>query len=238
MISFIVAVRNEEKALPLTLASLARYEGPHEIIVADDQSADGTIIAARQYADILVENTSPSRITIAANRNAAAARARGDYLVFADADSYVQDANEFFSKVARMFQENPRLVALTFFNRITPILETSMDRIFLAFFNWMTMLVNRIGTGSCIGKLQVVRATAFRRTGGYDPEIVAGEDVEFFRRLAKIGHTRCVRELVVYHSGRRQHVLGWLRLIWQWTTVGAMVFLFKRSHLKEWREIR
>jgi glycosyltransferase involved in cell wall biosynthesis len=238
MISFIVATRNEEKALPRTLASLAAYTGPHEIVVADDQSTDGTVAAAKQYADLVVQNPGPDRITIAANRNAAAAKAKGDYFVFADADSYVMDANDFFPKAEAMFQKDPKLTALTFFNRFTPGLETRTDRFFLAYFNYATAIVNLLGSGTCTGKMHMIRAESYRRVGGYNPAIVASEDVEFFHRLAKIGHTRCVRSLNVYHSGRRQHAIGWARLIWQWTVNTWSALIFKKIRSKEWKEIR
>lgn len=238
MISFVIATRNEEKALPRTLASLAGYHGPREIIVADDQSADGTVAAARKYADVIVENPSGARLTIAANRNSGAARAKGDYLVFADADSYVLDAEDFFHRAEGMFQKDPHLTALTFFNRFTPELETRADRFFLAYFNYATAIVNLLGSGTCTGKLHMIRSDAFRRVGGYNPKIVASEDVEFFHRLAKIGRTRCVRSLIVYHSGRRQHAIGWPRLIWQWTANTWSALLFKKIRSKEWKEVR
>ena len=238
MISFIVAVRNEEKALPRTLASLAKYGGPHEIIVVDDQSTDGTVAAARQYADIVVENTGTARITIAANRDAGAARAKGDYFVFADADSYVLDADDFFHRAEEIFRKDPKLVALTFFNRFTPALETWTDRFFLAYFNNFTALLNLSGLGACSGRLHIMRAEAFKRAGGYDAKIVASEDMELFHRLAKIGRTRSVRSLTVYHSGRRQHAIGWGRLIWIWTVNTWSALLFKKIRSTEWKEIR
>jgi glycosyltransferase involved in cell wall biosynthesis len=238
MISFIIAVKNEEKALPRTLASLSKYSGPHEIIVADDQSTDGTVAAARQKADVIVENTSKERVTISANRNAGAARAKGEYFVFADADSYVMDANDFFPKAERMFKKDPKLVALTFFNRFTPELETWTDRIFLAYFNNFTALLNLLGVGACSGKLHIMRADAFKRVGGYDPKIVASEDMELFHRLAKIGRARSARSLTVYHSGRRQHAIGWMRLIWQWTVNTPSALFLKKARSLEWKEIR
>lgn len=238
MISFIVAVRNEEKALPRTLASLSKYDGQREIIVADDQSSDGTVAAARPYADTVIENKNGPRRTIAANRNAGAARAKGDYFAFADADSYVLNADDFFRQAEEIFQKDPRLVALTFFNRFTPSLETWKDRFFLAYFNNVTAMSNLLGFGTCSGRLHIIRADAFRRVGGYNANIVASEDVEFFHRLAKIGRTRCVRSLTVYHSGRRQHAIGWARLIWIWTANTWSALLFKKIRSAEWREIR
>lgn len=238
MISFIIATRNEEKALPRTLTSLAAYRGSREIIVADDQSTDGTVAAARQYADMVVENPGPARLTIAANRNSAATHAKGDYFVFADADSYVMDADDFFHRAEEMFRKDPHLTALTFFNRFTPELETSIDRFFLAYFNHATAIVNLMGSGTCTGKLHMIRASAFRKVGGYNAKIVASEDVEFFHRLAKIGRTRCVSSLTVYHSGRRQHAIGWARLIWQWTVNTWSALIFKKIRSKEWKEVR
>jgi glycosyltransferase involved in cell wall biosynthesis len=238
MISFIIAARNEEKALPRTLGSLAQYRGPHEIIVADDQSTDASVAVARQYTNAIIENPGPARITISANRNAGAARARGEFFVFADADSYVLDANDFFPRAVHMFHADPRLAALTFFTRFTPSLETWTDRIFLAYFNRSTILWNLLGWGACTGKLHIIRASAFRQVGGYDQSIVAGEDNELFHRLAKVGRTRCARALIAYNSGRRPHAIGWLRLILQWAVNSLSTIIFKRSYSAEWREIR
>lgn len=237
MISFILAVRNEEKALPQTLESLTGYKGPHEIIVADDHSADGTVAAARRYTDKVVENTG-ERFTIAANRNAGAALAQGDIFVFADADSYVRDADDFFEKVEAMFRDDSRLGAVTFFNRFTPDLETRKDRLFLAYFNNVAWLINLAGFGTCTGRIQAMRADTFRKLNGYNPAIVASEDVELFRRMAKAGKTRSARSLTVYHSGRRQHALGWARVIWIWTVNSAAALFFKKAYSKEWQEVR
>jgi glycosyltransferase involved in cell wall biosynthesis len=238
MISFIIPTRNEEKALPRTLAILSKYRGPREIIVTDDQSTDGTVAAARQYADTVLENAAKVRMTIGANRNVAAARAKGELFAFVDADSYVLDPNDFFPKVEAMFRDDPRLGAVTFFNRFTPEAETWRDRFFLAYFNNVAWLINLVGFGTCTGKLQVMRASMFRELGGYNPALAASEDVELFRRMARAGRTRSARSLVVYHSGRRQHALGWGRLIWIWTVNSASALFLRRSHDKEWQEVR
>jgi glycosyltransferase involved in cell wall biosynthesis len=238
MISFIIPVRNEEKALPRTLANIREYSGPHEAIVTDDQSSDGTVAVAKLDSDLVIENTARVRMTIGANRNIAAARAKGELFVFADADSYVMNPNDFFPKVEAMFRDDPRLGALTFFNRFTPGIETWRDRFFLAYFNNVAWLINLIGFGTCTGKMQVMRAETFRSLGGYNPALAASEDVELFRRMAKIGKTRSARSLTVYHSGRRQHAIGWGRLIWIWTVNSAAALFFKKSYSKEWKEVR
>jgi rSAM/selenodomain-associated transferase 2 len=79
-VSVIIPTWNEEACLGETLRRV-REQGPHEIIVADGGSADGTRHVARA-ADGLVEGPRGR----AAQMNHGAAHARGDVLLFLHAD--------------------------------------------------------------------------------------------------------------------------------------------------------
>jgi len=46
----------------------------------------------------------------------------------------------------------------------------------------------------------MVRADVFKRINGFNEIMVGGEDHDHFRRLAKVGQTYYMRELLVYHS--------------------------------------
>jgi glycosyltransferase involved in cell wall biosynthesis len=238
MISFIIPTFNEEKALPRTLDSLERYHGPREIIVADNRSTDSTLQIARARADKVVERQGDVPFTIAGGRNAGAREAKGEYLAFFDSDAYVRDTDAFFAEALAMFERDPRLVALSFFNRFTPAIETRTDKMFLAYFNFATWTLNLIGFGGSFGKAFMMRADAFRRIGGWNDAIVAGEDSDIYMRLAKMGRTRSSCRLVVYHSGRRQHALGWLPLIWRWVGNTWHLFFFGKAKDKEWTPVR
>jgi GT2 family glycosyltransferase len=93
LISFIVPAYNEERLLGPTLRGLiasARATGePFEVIVADDASSDGT---ARVAATLGAQVVQVAHRQIAATRNAGARLARGDLLIFVDADTIVTDA--------------------------------------------------------------------------------------------------------------------------------------------------
>src|SRR6185503_19705869 len=90
MISFIVPAYDEEAMIGRTLIAIdaaGRAVGePFETIVADDASFDRTPDIARALGAKVV---SLNRRQIAAARNAGARAARGDLLVFVDADTTV-----------------------------------------------------------------------------------------------------------------------------------------------------
>src|ERR1019366_2792714 len=93
MLSFVIPAHNEERFLAKTLASVraaATSVGePFELIVVDDASTDRTASIARSFDAAVI----PVRLRhIAAVRNAGAREARGDVLIFVDADTFVPAA--------------------------------------------------------------------------------------------------------------------------------------------------
>ncbi len=97
---------------------------------------------------------------------------------------------------------------------------------------------NVFHAGLAPGELQIVRASAFRKIGGYDARIAASEDYEFFTRLAKVGKTKYDPRLLVTHTGRRAHTVGWPRLLSSWIMNAWSVRFRKKSVSEEWEEVR
>ena len=82
------------------------------------------------------------------------------------------------------------------------------------------------------------RTSAFKKIGGYNENLVAGEDHEIFRRISKIGQTHFEKSLLVYHTGRRAHKIGWPKLLLTWLKNSIWVPIFGKASSKEWEEIR
>jgi glycosyltransferase involved in cell wall biosynthesis len=238
-LSIIIPTLNEERMIGASLMNLQRLTIPHETIVADDKSTDATVSIARQYADRVIECTTPERWTIATGRNIGAKDLTGDFLVFFDADTDIKDPNPFFERALKHFEDDPLLVGLTGKLKILPEYETLTDKIMFGIMNFAIRVSNNaFNRGQAFGKFQMVRTDAFRKIGGYNEKLVALEDADLFRRLGQVGRTAYDPELIIFHPGRRMHRLGWPRLIWQWLVNSIWVKLFGTVRSKEWTPIR
>jgi len=239
MISFIIPTLNEEAIIEKTIHSLSGYSGAKEIIVSDGGSSDKTIEIAKRQADTVLIHQGNQRQTIAAGRNFGAAAAQGEYLVFLDADILISDQDAFFSKARELFRADARLVGLTVALRVFPELETFWDKIIFSFLNVAYFVFNNVwGIGAASGEFQMIRKNNFKKIGGFNERLVAGEDHDMFRRLSKIGKTYFERTLTVYHTGRRAHAIGWPKLLWIWAKDSISIFLKGKAASKEWTEIR
>ncbi len=238
MISFIIPTLNEERIIEKTLKCLSSYGGEKEIIVSDGYSKDKTIEIAKKYG-VVVEHDGSFRQTIGEGRNMGANIAKGDFLVFIDADIFIPEPDIFFKKALKDFAEKKDLVALTVKINVFLEMETLGDKIVFGCVNLTHLLFNNyLGISVSSGEFQMIRINAFKQIGGFNPKLVAGEDYDMFRRLKKIGKTYFEKELTVYHTGRRAHAIGWPKLLLQWAMNNLSVVFLKKAKSKEWEEIR
>jgi len=173
MISIIIPVLNEEKALPETLACLHRPEQNDEIIVVDGGSEDHSRQLVETYEDIQLLTASPGR---ASQMNAGAAIARGDWLLFLHADTHMpSNALQTIAGLGNDCQ------AGCFRQRF------SRRHWFLRFVSW---LHNRrcAHTGVMYGdQAMFIRRELFQRIGGF-PRYSILEDVSMSEKILQ--HTR------------------------------------------------
>ena len=103
---------------------------------------------------------------------------------------------------------------------------------------WFYLLNNIINHGASYGEFQMVRADIFKKLHGYDEKIAVAEDNEFFKRVAEAGDTWTEPSLIVFHTSRRAHKIGWPKLLFQWWINQASVLFRKKSYHDEWKVIR
>lgn len=240
MISIIIPTYVEEKIIAETILKLKKdLILPHEIIVADGNSPDNTVSIAKKYADKVITPDTQGRRNASQNRNAGARVAEGEFLVFLDASCTIPNTDKFFDRCLKHFNKNNKLVALTTLVRVTPEKENIPDRIFFGLNDLGYYIMNNIlNIGAAVGKFQMIRKDAYLKIGGYREDLPAGEDIDMFRRLAKIGKVRSDIKLTVFHSGRRAHKVGWINLLYLWIANAVSVWLFNKSYSKEWPVVR
>lgn len=181
-LSVIIPAYNEERCLPETLrhiaAALGRLDRRSEVIVVDNASEDRTSSVAEALGARVVRHAEHN---ISAVRNAGAAAAAGDLLVFIDADTLVPDS--LFESIVAVMQDD-RCIGGAVSVRYQPPARRWV-RLYLAGWRFWSRLFNMKQ-----GATQFCRASAFEALGGYDETVFVGEHIEFYWRLARLARNR------------------------------------------------
>lgn len=191
-ISVIVPAFNEEKLLGASLAEIQsaaaafRDRGwPFELVVCDNNSTDRTAEIARAAGAVVVFEPVNQ---IARARNAGAAAATGDWLVFVDADTH--PSRELFAEVAEKIAGGRTLAGGATIRLDEKLLVAGF---ITHLWNWASR-IHRLMAGSFI----FVEAAAFRRLGGFSSELYAAEELELSQRLKKLAR-EAGRKMVILH---------------------------------------
>ena len=218
-ISIVVPAFNEEQLLPASLASIRAASSAFtaagwttELIVCDNNSTDRTAeIAAAAGAIVVFEPVNQ----ISRARNAGAARATGDWLLFVDADSF--PTRELFADLVAEIDRG-RCIAGGSAVRIE--LE---GRLFQAGVEGWNALSRTLRWAA--GSFVFCEAATFREVGGFTDQLFAAEEINLFRRLKRLARRRG-RSIVILQdhplltSARKAHLYTpremlafWLRTV-------------------------
>jgi hypothetical protein len=117
--------------------------------------------------------------------------------------------------------------------------ETLMDRMVFDILLFGARVLNNVfHRGESVCEFQMMRKETFNRLGGFRTDLVTREGADMFLFLSQVGRTMLDPKLLVYHSGRRAHKLGWPKLLWNWAVNAIWVALFDKAFAREWRVIR
>ncbi|MFH1197661.1 MAG: glycosyltransferase [bacterium] len=239
--SIIIPTLNEEKLIGRLLSKIARPElknkYDYEIIVSDGGSKDKTIEIAKNYCDKIVVHSEARKQNIAEGRNEGAKAAEGQFFIFLNGDIGIPDIHKFFEVIENKFIPS-KYLAMTCSVYVFPEEEKFSDKVFLTFYNVYFYTLNIIHYGMGRGECQVIRKEVFQKVGGYKNILAAGEDMELYGRIRKIGKIMFVRDLVIYESPRRYRRYGHFRILSSWFVNSFYIFFFRRSQSKEWEQIR
>ncbi len=195
-ISVVIPALNEEKYIGKTLEGLKKQTfKDFEIIVADASSTDNTRKIAEAYAKVVVHHKKGA----AGGRNEGAKVAKGDIIVFVDADTVPSDT--LLDAYNKAFTDN--IVAAT--GPILPLEKTGFGvRLGYKFVSdYLVRLSILINKDSIIGSNFAVKKSIFDKIGGFDEKFLTYEDLDLSLKLRKYGRIAFVKRAMIYASARR-----------------------------------
>jgi cellulose synthase/poly-beta-1,6-N-acetylglucosamine synthase-like glycosyltransferase len=181
-LSIVVIGRNEGQRLTRCLESvnlIRGIQGKLDAIYVDSASNDGSPQAARNLgAQVIVLHE--GKRTAARGRNAGWQRALNPYVLFLDGDTIV---HPHFPQVALEILEADPGVAAVWGHRRELHPDNSIYNRVLDL-DW----IYPPGVSDFCGGDVLMRRTALAEVGGYDPDLIAGEEPELCRRLRARGY--------------------------------------------------
>jgi len=203
--SIVIPTYNRAGLILKTLQSIWQQTYQHyEVIVVDNCSTDNTVAVLEPYIRTkrirFIQHE--QNLERAQSRNSGMSAATGDYLTFLDSDDLMSPTN--LEDAANFVSTHPECKC--FHNRFEFIDETG-NVIYKPTFPDVKDQLSGIAQGnfmSCIGDF-IHRDVYTQFRFSTDPEIIGGEDWEFWLRVLakhKLGRIEKINNAVVQHGGR------------------------------------
>ncbi|MCD4740690.1 glycosyltransferase [archaeon] len=208
MISVIIPAYNEENNIKACLESIrSKFYDDYEIIIiigGDDRTYD----IAKEYGNAVRDNESQGA---GPARNKGSKLAKGDVLVFIDADTVVNP--HWLEKFAKVF-EDPKVVASG--GPVRPLEGTLIDKVlFKLNQDWGYRFTSFFHIYQFSGQSCAFRKSVFDKIGGFNEEMSFLEDTEISNRIKKEGKCVYIPDNWVASSPRRFHKKGYLQTLWK-----------------------
>lgn len=230
-ISVVIPAYNESQHIVATVQSIQTAFGEaniplFEIIVSDDASTDGTGDLAKEAGATVVLS---GKRNIGATRNVGAAAARGEWVLFVDADSQVESPT-----ITQLFQA----IDEGFIGGGAGIVWSHQTKFWanfvLHFWNKVSVIFK-----APAGSFFFARKDVFDLVGGFNEELYASEELELGVKLKQHGKLKILKH-PIKTSPRKIHQFT----MWEFTTFFFKMMLLQqralksRKHLDIWYERR
>lgn len=221
LLSVVIPTWNEAGTLGPLLLALAAEPTPHEVIVADGGSPDGTAELAAGYGARVIaapRGRGPQLQT-------GAREAGGEVLLFLHADSRISPGS--LAAILAAFSRDPRLIGGNF-----RLLFDGEDR----FSRWLTgfyALFRRLGLYYGDSGM-FLRRDVYERLGGIRP-LALMEDYDLNRRMQRAGRTCCLAAVPLTTSSRKFRGRHPAAIVSQWIATHALYHLgVPPARLERW----
>jgi glycosyltransferase involved in cell wall biosynthesis len=188
----VVPIFNKQSTLKRCLESILNQTNqPNLLVLVNDGSTDNSWLVAKGFIDFLkcdVKLIDKVNDGVAIARNIGAVECQSDFICFIDADDEWSD--HYLENMASLIEEFPSAVVYSCShsvveNGIEYDRKLPLNNDFRGYINNFFYIASRadiINSSKC-----VIRAQAFRSVGGFPPNVIAGEDLFLWVKLARLG---------------------------------------------------
>jgi len=202
--SIIIPANNEEKYIEKTINSIKEQNfKDYEVIVVANGCTDKTEEIVKKLKEVKLINLKEANVSKA--RNVGAKEAKGEILVFLDADTHLNQ--NCLEHIGKYFTERYS-VATT---RVLPDLKNSKYK----FAMWFKNLRNLADVYEGFSGILICGKDNFIKVGGYPENRVVKEHRALRIKLKKCGKYTCLHTYVTT-SMRRFEKWGFLKTAWFW----------------------
>lgn len=210
--SIVIPALNEEKYLPLLLSDLAsQLLADFEVIVVDGKSTDKTVVKAREFKTkipgLLVVKSQKSSVSL--QRNLGAKKARGEWLIFMDADNRI---NKFFLKRVKAKLAKKEIEMFTNWSDVDG--SDSGSKLLTDVINIGIEVRKFVHYPAAMGALIGIKRAIFVEVGGFNLQMSYLEDAEFVTKACKKGF-----KFHIFHSPKYTYSLRRFRKYGLWRAV-------------------
>lgn len=190
LVSIIITTRNEESVIKRLIESirLQTYK-KREIILVDNNSSDQTVSIAKKMR-VTTYNFGPER---SAQRNFGVKKAKGEYLLFLDAD--MELSKDVVKECVNVSKGNKEIGAIV-------IPEESIGRNFWERVKAFERSFYNEEGDEVTDAARFLKREVFEKVGGYDETITGPEDWDLPESVKKLGFKISRINSVIYHYER------------------------------------
>lgn len=226
--SFIIPTRNEAVYIADCLRSIRNQRKQnYEIIVVDTLSSDKTVEIAKRYADKVLKE--PKRGPAVA-RNTGARAAKGDIFIFSDAD--VRFDKNFLDDLDAALEQRTEIAGgickLRTYDAPSALIAMSYNTV-----DWIAKILNSLGIAITAGSCFIYRRDAFKRSGGFNPQLFTNEDHDMARRISKIGRFVYFDDVSISTSVRRIAKLGFWNMLFTYIK-STLIYVLNKGCIKNY----
>jgi rSAM/selenodomain-associated transferase 2 len=186
-VSIIVPTLNEAQCLNKTLTQIQQLF-PYELVVSDGGSHDGTLEIAEEFTEHIVKGSAGRALQM----NAGARVANGDIFLFLHADSHIEPAS--YEKMLHSLGGSEKIGGAF-------SLYIDSGKWSLRLITWLANLRSKYFGMAYGDQAFFVKNSTFQQMNGFS-ELPICEDIDFFKRLRKLGPVILLKEKA-FTSSRR-----------------------------------